>query len=359
MENYKMQNHEAYFAASNSGDGFHSYFGECFDSPEIEKLYVIKGAPGTGKSKFMKDISALAEAKGGSVRYYYCSSDPTSLDGITVRLGAHTVSVIDATLPHTYEPRLPGLRETIVDLGAFWNSNVIEGYSEEIVNLSDEKKYRFDMAYKYLRAAAQLDQIALSLALRYADTNKIKRRAQKLLCHAPKGKGYKKEIGLIDSIGMLGQVRLGTFEALSERVWYIDDFCSLGSMLLEEIHKSAKERGLSVILSPDPLVPERLCALYINEIKGAFIISKKNTAEISSAKHIDIKKLALADVLRLFSGKAKLAMRLERELIDSACDELERAKLCHFELERIYGSAMDFDAKEKFTKQFAKGILES
>jgi hypothetical protein len=52
-------------------------------------------------------------------------------------------------------------------------------------------------------------------------------------------------------------------------------------------------------------------------------------------------------------------MRLEREIAESACEEFERAKFCHCELERIYGSAMDFDAKEKFTKQFAKGILKN
>jgi hypothetical protein len=51
---------EVYFAASNSKDGFVSYFHECFDRPEIEKLYIIKGAPGTGKSKFMKDVASLA-----------------------------------------------------------------------------------------------------------------------------------------------------------------------------------------------------------------------------------------------------------------------------------------------------------
>ena len=131
---------EAYFAASNSKAGFVSYFGACFDRPEIQKLYIIKGAPGTGKSRFMRDIAELSEQRGGRVKYYYCSSDPKSLDGITVRIGSHVFSVIDATLPHGYEPRLPGLREVIVDLGAFWDTGVLDAYREEIVALNDEKK---------------------------------------------------------------------------------------------------------------------------------------------------------------------------------------------------------------------------
>ncbi len=359
MEKYNEQKREAYFAAANGRDGFHSYFSECFDSPEIQKLYVIKGAPGTGKSKFMKDVSALAEAKGGKIKYYYCSSDPSSLDGITVTLGAHTFAIIDATLPHGYEPRLPGLRDVIVDLGAFWDSDVLDTYRNDIIRLNEEKKYSFDMAYKYLHAAAKLDNIAFSLASRYADTDKIKHRAKKLLRHVQTGKGYSKELGIIDSIGMLGRVRLNTLTSLAERIWYVDDFCSLGTTLLDEIHAEAKRKGLGVILSPNPLIPEHLSAIFIKETKSAFIISKKKSEEMPEAKRIDIKRLACAETHRIFSGKAKLASRLSGELISSACDELDSAKLCHFELERIYGSAMDFDAKEKFTKQFAKGILKA
>jgi hypothetical protein len=235
---------------------------------------------------------------------------------------------------------------------------VLDSYREEILSLNDEKKYRFDMAYKYLRSCAQLDSIAFSLAFRYADTERLKRRSKKLLNHVPKGKGYECQIGLIDSVGMLGEVRLHTFSNLSNQVWYIDDFCSLGSLLLDEIHAEAKQKGLSVIVSPDPLIPERLSAIFIRNTQCAFIIAKKGATEASNARRINIKRLLCGESHRLFGSEAKLAARLMRELINSACNEFERAKFCHFELERIYGSAMDFDAKEKFTKQFAKGILK-
>ena len=44
------------FAASNSCEGFKSYYGEIFAGPGIERLYVIKGGPGTGKSHFMRTV---------------------------------------------------------------------------------------------------------------------------------------------------------------------------------------------------------------------------------------------------------------------------------------------------------------
>ena len=47
-----------YFAAANSYGGFISYFDKLFDSKEYNRIYVLKGGPGTGKSSFMKKVSA-------------------------------------------------------------------------------------------------------------------------------------------------------------------------------------------------------------------------------------------------------------------------------------------------------------
>ena len=126
MEKYKSQTREAYFAAANGRDGFYSYFKECFDRPEIEKLYVIKGAPGTGKSKFMNDVSALAEAKGGYVKYYYCSSDPNSLDGVIARTESGAVAILDGTAPHNRDAVIPGAIDEIANLGDAFDSDKLK-----------------------------------------------------------------------------------------------------------------------------------------------------------------------------------------------------------------------------------------
>ena len=36
-----------YFGAANSYNGFISYFDKIFDSKEYDKIYVLKGGPGT------------------------------------------------------------------------------------------------------------------------------------------------------------------------------------------------------------------------------------------------------------------------------------------------------------------------
>ena len=79
-----MQNNtkKAYFAAANTSDGFISYYADCFGRQEISHLYMIKGGPGTGKSRFLGDVASAAVKRGWEAEYFYCSSDPCSLDGV-------------------------------------------------------------------------------------------------------------------------------------------------------------------------------------------------------------------------------------------------------------------------------------
>ena len=76
---------EKYFAASNGAGGFINYYHTVFDVEKLAHLYIIKGGPGTGKSSFMRDVANRAEGEGNTVVYFYCSSDPDSLDGILIK----------------------------------------------------------------------------------------------------------------------------------------------------------------------------------------------------------------------------------------------------------------------------------
>ena len=108
-------NKKRYFAASNSELGFVSYFDENFRCDRCNERYIIKGGPGTGKSRLLCDIGAEGDRMGGDVEYYYCSSDPTSLDGVVIRLGERCISVIDGTAPHSHDVILPGAVDNIID----------------------------------------------------------------------------------------------------------------------------------------------------------------------------------------------------------------------------------------------------
>ena len=119
----KTTGQDAYFAASNSTAGFISYYEELFRASRIGHIWAVKGGPGTGKSRFLWDVSDCAVQGEWSCEYIYCSSDPNSLDAIILtKEGREGIALLDATAPHLFEPICPGAWEDIVNLGQFWKS---------------------------------------------------------------------------------------------------------------------------------------------------------------------------------------------------------------------------------------------
>ena len=130
---------DAFFVASNSANGFCSYYEECFGDAKISRVYVIKGGPGTGKSRFMRDVSDYAVTRGWERHMIYCSSDADSLDGVILKRGTVSIAMLDGTAPHVYEPKFPGVREELINLGAFWNTERLLACENEIRQYQEQK----------------------------------------------------------------------------------------------------------------------------------------------------------------------------------------------------------------------------
>ena len=108
------------YIAANSFKGFFSYFDELIRDTSLESVYLIKGGPGCGKSTLMKKIANEFDNKGYTIEKIYCSSDPDSLDG--VKINELNKVIIDATPPHSFDMKYPGIIDNIIDISQFWNT---------------------------------------------------------------------------------------------------------------------------------------------------------------------------------------------------------------------------------------------
>ena len=133
-----LQNQPIYFASANTCDGFLHYFGRIFDPNQLQRIYIIKGGPGSVKSSLIRKIANQAEELGEKTERFLCSSDPDSLDGAI--LMDRKIAILDGTAPHLTDPNYPGAVETIVNTGAFWNKKKLTDRKEEILELTREKK---------------------------------------------------------------------------------------------------------------------------------------------------------------------------------------------------------------------------
>ena len=358
-----MQNEErTFFAAANSGDGFASFYKEVFGKEGIERRFLIKGGPGTGKSTFMRRIAQKSLENGLCVDYYRCSSDPESLDAIVI---AGRIALIDATSPHCVEPELVGARDELVDLGAFWDAERLSCEIDRIKSISEKKKERYRAAYRFLDASMTLDAHARELAGKLVQREKMLRAVQRIMKRIPRGEGHSVEIGLRDSIGMKGKSSLDTYEKMADKVYFIRDFYKSGALLLSMLASEAARNDNAITVSYYPLDPSYLDALFFKEAKIAFVLCESEKFE-SNGDHIYINMKRFVNPkptgmskneIKELKREYKEAVRLSDGLVSSAVEALEGAGQYHFELEKIYKDCMDFTAESELCERFAKKIV--
>lgn len=348
----EAQTQRRYFAAANSADGFLNYFPEVFGPHRCRRLFVIRGGPGTGKSSLMRHVGAAAEEKGRAVTYYHCSSDADSLDGVFLENDG--IGLIDGTSPHPWEPTFPGAFETSVDLGRFWRADLLADQRGRIEELVREKKQGYARAYRYLSAYGILRRTADEALLPALDGEKLRRAAERTLTrYAARSTGVATEtVGLCDSFGMGGRVRLDTYEAVGTWRVSVRDAFGMGHLFLKELLALCRRRGVSVRLSRDPLLPERIDALELTETGVTF--SLLETEE--DGQTVNMQRFLCARTLRETRGLRRESEDLGRRLLSLAAAELEQVRVHHFSLESIYGAAMDFNKKEAFEQAFLEEL---
>ena len=349
---------DALFAASNSAEGFKSYYDTVFDRSRLEHLYIIKGGPGTGKSSFMRDVGEYFEGLGREVAYYKCSSDPDSLDGVIMDFG---VALIDGTAPHSAEPEIAGARDEIIDLGAFWDSSMLVEHYDEIYTLWRAKNEVYDRAYRYLSACGEILRIEKEQTEKLLKRDKMRASILRILDRVGYGDGFSITPALIDSVGMKGRVRYDTYGRAADVVYEVSDSFSSGGFFLLGLIEMAKRYAQRLYVSYDPITPEYPNAVLLFDSKIAFVLKDRarGAADSSRAvKRINMERFLDLDILDMQKARYKQNKALGAEMADLACDTFAEVAKYHFELEAIYRRSMDFSAKERFTLSFCENLKD-
>ncbi len=140
---------ERYFLGNNSGNGFVNLYEN--ELKNKQKVILLKGGSGTGKSSILKKIAREAKARGLDYELWYCSGDPQSLDGVLLKDA--DVAVVDATAPHASGADIPVVKDVIFDLATSLDKSRLQGAREEIEKRMKCKKQHFMRAYQHLKSA--------------------------------------------------------------------------------------------------------------------------------------------------------------------------------------------------------------
>jgi hypothetical protein len=352
-----------YFLGANTHSGFYSLFDGLYSPTDGWRLFIIKGGPGTGKSSVMKKIAEEAENRGYSVERIYCSSDPSSLDGVIIP--EIRTSVADGTAPHVLEPKYPGAVETTVNLSDCWNASLLRENAENIIEKSFECKSYHERCVRFLKAYASFKKDNERLIMPSVDTEKAVTFAKRTALREFGSEA--KEQGALSRrfLSAVTPEGITCFEetvcGLCERVVVIkDEDGAVSNLILHGLAESAVKSGLDVTVCPCVTDPARkIDHLIIREKSLAFftendahLYSSKPYKTVSAGRFID------SESIKRHRSRLSFNRRAAAELLDEAVYSLASAKEVHDELEQYYISAMDFELVTEKAEKLLSDIFD-
>ncbi len=352
-----------FFGAANTSDGFYSLFGEIFSPEKLKKIYILKGGPGCGKSTTMRRISEKGLKLGYNVQNIYCSSSPTSFDGVIIP--ELSVAVLDGTAPHTVDPVYPAVCETIINLGEAWDTEAAKEINDEIRELGRKKKTAYAKAYAYLASCSSANNVIMGCMSHYILENKLSRSVERLcvkLKIKPNSSGSLSKV-FTDCNSGLGQLHLSTFENLADKHYFIRDFGNISRMYFKYLKEELLKRGADITVALDPLEPEYIVGIYIESIGTSFTMYDDEYAlgldrqqhpykVINTARFCDTEKFRKQKVFYKYAEKSK------KILYQGALRELENAAKLHDEIEKHYYKITDYDIIEKMAANLEEKIFK-
>ncbi|MBQ2765299.1 MAG: hypothetical protein IJF43_09740 [Firmicutes bacterium] len=336
------------FPGNNSKDGFYSHYRSGLGG--MEKVYILKGGPGTGKSTFMKELAAYFAERGHDVELWHCSSDCNSLDGVLIP--DLKTAVVDGTSPHIVEPRYPGVKEEILNFADFWDDEMIGKQKERICGLTDRISRSFDEAYAHLAAAGEADGELLALRCgtdgaekAEAIASEIFGREEPLVRHL---------FGAAITPEGIKDVTLDLCRPLKKR-WFLRGKRGLGQQrCMEYLLGQGMRRGMAVEIYHGALDPEEILLLIFPEPGIA----------VAAVENLPRGEMREGDRIISFGGKGDRketelwAEKRREEAIAAAVERIAHAHALHDELEACYIPAMDFEKVAELQKNLRRKITK-
>ncbi|MFA7636890.1 MAG: hypothetical protein WCX81_03910 [Monoglobales bacterium] len=330
-----------YFLGGNTTQGFFSYYEFLADGEKFNKIYIVKGGPGTGKSTAMKKVGKWGEDHGFDVDYVHCSSDPFSLDGVIIKEVG--IAMVDGTAPHVVDVVNAGAVESLLNMGDFWDENALRKSKAEIIQCNKEISEHFTKTYNFLGAAGCLYKNCCIMPDKKSAVNV----AMEIVANIPraeKGAGKIRKL-FSEAITPEGIISYADTLVCEKQVVLKSEIYGGSGMITEILKTKLSEQGYDIEVFYSPLNPEgEIRNIVVPEIGLSVITTDMMTiADEKRAMVIDVDEMVNAKVDSDFLRNKILVMTL----LQQAVRTLAGAKRLHDKLESYYIPNINFDAAEK------------
>jgi hypothetical protein len=353
-----------YYAGGNTARGFYSLFESNLQG--LDRLFILKGGPGTGKSSLMKAIGKYWSGQGLDVEYIHCASDNDSIDGVV--LPELKAAIVDGTAPHVIEPAAPGAVEEYVNLGEAWDSKQLAESRARIEHLTSQISAAYKEAYGTFETALKIHDEWEAIYIDHMDFSKADQLTGELMGTFFGDRRVGKEavvkhrfLGAATPMGAVDFVPNLT-EDIKKRYLIKGRPGSGKSTMLKRLASAAENRGFDVEVYHCGFDPNSLDMIILRELGIAIFDSTaphEYFPERESDEIVDMYEIAIeAGTDERYAGALKDISRRYGDKMKEAIASLAKAKKLHDELEAIYVAAMDFGRIESIRDRIQAELEE-
>lgn len=342
------------FCAANSGDGFISFF-DTFLDEQNKKIFYIKGGPGCGKSTLMRSLAEQTD----DAELIHCSGDPDSLDGIIIP--KKNIVIIDATPPHSHEPRYPGVGGRLIDLGVIWDPSRLN--KDKIIKLTDQKRLLYQNCYHTLNGAKHIHNGVFEPIKRSIDMQRLKNIGNKLLVQNALWESkdntphiQKRFLSGITPRGLISYS--DTILDLCKNIVVLEDRWMISDVLLKYINDMLNTRGIDHISAYHPLLGKSTLHNIIIPSASLAILTKDgifpfDIGDEHITRRINLQSLISKELIDNHKNKLRFMKKMIRELIQSGVDQLVEIKKIHASIENEYALGADYTKADIINKNLS------
>ena len=342
------------FASSHTSQGFYTFIPELIKG--LGRVYILKGAPGTGKSTFIRLVGETMSEQGLEVEFWISALDAITPDG--VYLPQLDIAIINGSLPESIDPRYPGVKEQLINLGEYWEPAKIEAHRVEIIDMVDQMEISQQQVYKLLKEAGRVKEEIRQINAQNLNMEKlglvIQQLAAEILESRPGEKHYFAGAltidGLVDYIHELSN-------ACQKRYIFQGPAGSGKSMVIGELARQARERGYFLEYYHCGLEVDSLSMVIIRDLQIALI--EAGNVEISPKPWDTVVDLGLcmdnSDAGEVKEGSS-VNYRIFESLLLEAQQQLEKSSQNNKALKKFYTGAMDFSRLDQIRLRLLEEI---
>lgn len=247
------------------------------------------------------------------------------------------------------DPKNPGAVDEILNLGEFWNEPGLVSGKYDIINYNKQIRMRFYSAYRYLRAAREMQDDMEVIIGEGVEREKLNKLMVTLRYELVDGVDTRNKTAgvrhLFDSAitpdGLVDYIE--TIIQNNYICYYLKN--GIGTVSTEILSYLAKEynmKGYAVELYHQPLNPDRLQTLVLEDLKIAVTVNPK--MENRAYKVIDLDTVIDKDK---YADKTDLLAKdkeVYAKMLEEGVRRIKLAKLLHDDMEKNYVGNMDFAA---------------